>query len=115
MGLIRKKNSQPTHAELLLQKIFEGDAERGEQFEQFEQHEQQPTQQPPQPERALTLSQSEQPITTSHQPPTEGWMQTGEAEVPFFVDEAGRMWVGTFLEGGGERWSRHKSGDRGAR
>ena len=103
MGLIRKKNSQPTHAELLLQKIFEGDSERVEQFEQHEQ-----------PEHELQAeAPTKSPQLTSV--PTEGWMQTGEAEVPFFVDEAGRMWVGTFLEGGGERWSRHKSGDRGAR
>ena len=106
MGLIRKKNSQPTYAELLLQKIFEGDAERDEQFEQFEQHEQ--------PEHEL---QAEAPTKSPQltEAPTEGWMQTVGGEVPYFVDDAGRMWVGTFLEGGGERCSRHKSGDRGVR
>lgn len=116
MNLLKKISKSSSDVEQLLQKIFEsevdGDCGRdgsptnlaGELERGASDGDQQPQQQP-----QANQPQADQPPAQ----PTEGWLETESGPVQFFIDDLGRMWTGGPTPGGGERWSRHKAGDRG--
>lgn len=112
MKLLKKISESTNNVEQLLQKIFE--SESAEIFDSGHDNDSSPTNLVE--ELGLIASAEDQ-----HQPqadqspaqPTEGWLETEWGSVQYFIDDQGRMWTGGPTPGGGERWTRHKAGDRG--